>query len=975
MKRPTVRNRTPALDSRSSMLALGVLLALLTAPAHGLAQVGSGDRAQALDPQDLDDWTSVRSSAISPDGRWVALQVGPNEGDGEVLVMRSDGGIERRYAVGVPPAFGSFASRGSGAMALSEDGAWFAFTRYPTKEASDAAKESKEQLHNGVTIVNLETGDEQQFDGVRRYEFAGETPRWLVMDRVPVEDAPKGMGSDLLLLELATGLVTTLGSVGAFDVSDGGEWLAWASQTPDRVGNGVSVRDLRSGTIQTLDSEPAIYTELAWADQGMDQEWVPALSVLRGMPDSTEADTTFSAVGFTGFGGSVQTVTVAAADLVGFPDGLRIAPTRAPRWSDARTTLFFGIAEVADDEPSEEGRPDVKPVAGIPGAMQTPAPDLGDEDDLPSLVLWHGRDPELQARQQVQENTDRRFTFLSAYHVAERRFVRLATDEVRTVNLNPGQRYAVGYDRRSYQLRDGIDGGRRQDVVAIDSRDGSATAILEAQRWPVLPSPDGSKILYFRDADYHVYDFAEDRHTNLTDGAPVSFVDVEDDHNVQDVPNPAYGWTLDSQDVLLSDAWDVWRVSTDGSEHVNLTEDGRAEQIRYGRPLRYDVDQRGWDLSEPLYLTALGDRTKKHGLLRLTRDGQRAERLVWDDAYFTVRRARDAETFVYTRETFGTFPDVWSAQSSFQSPTRLTDLNPQQADYAWSPGSRLVDYTSDHGVPLQAALFLPAAYEEGERYPTVVYIYERLSQNLHRYSVPNETRAFNPSVYTSRGYAVLMPDIVYEVNDPGMSAVWSVIPAVDAAIETGIVDADNVGLHGHSWGGYQTAFLVTQTDKFKSVIAGAALTDMVSMYHSVYWNSGNANQGIFESSQGRFYGSPAEHYDAYIRNSPVFHVADVKSPVLLLHNEKDGAVDFNQGITFFNALREAEKDVVLLQYVGENHGLRDAKNQRDYAVRMREYFDHQLKGFPAPDWWTKGVPRLEMEEHLKNRKKKPKVIS
>jgi len=213
-----------------------------------------------------------------------------------------------------------------------------------------------------------------------------------------------------------------------------------------------------------------------------------------------------------------------------------------------------------------------------------------------------------------------------------------------------------------------------------------------------------------------------------------------------------------------------------------------------------------------------------------------------------------------------------------------------------------------------------------------------------------------------------MPDIVYRVNDPGMSAVWSVIPAVKAAIATGVVDSSRVGLHGHSWGGYQTAFLVTQTDMFKAAIAGAALTDMVSMYSSVYWNSGSANQPIFESSQGRFSGHFLDNTEAYIRNSPAYHADKVKTPLILLHNDKDGAVDFNQGITFYNTLRRLGKDVIMLQYVGENHGLRKPENQKDYAVRMREFFDHHLRGLPAPGWMTDGVPRLELDEHLKARR-------
>ncbi len=950
---------------------------LAVAPGAAAAQSSATAGLVPLDPADLDHWTTVKATQVTPNGERIAIQVGPNDGDGEVRVMQADGGDTRTWSIGEPGG-GSFLSSGASAMALSDDGRWFAFTRYPTAAEKEEAASSKKRLTNGVTIVDLTTGEEREFEGIARYAFVGEEPEWLVLSRVAVDDAPKGLGTDLLLLQLGTSRVTTLGSVGSWALSPSGQWLAWASQSPDRVGNGISIRDMRSGVIETLESEEALYQSLAWADEGSDGEFAPALSVLRGMPDSAATDTTYHVVGYTGFGGTVEGVVVDAGSLAGFPEGMAIAPARAPRWSDDRSSVFFGIAEdeaAEADEADDPDRPDVRPVAGVPGAMQTPPPSLDDEDDLPSLVLWHGRDPVLQSRQQVREGADRRFTYLAAYHLDDERFVQLAHEELESVSLNPGQAWAVGTDRRAYELRDAIDGGQRRDVYAVDVSSGVATPVLEAQEWGSWTSPDGEQMLYYRDGHYHVYHFATAEHVNISEGAPVRFVDVEDDHNREDPPIGPIGWTSDSRDVLLSDGWDVWRVSAAGGDATNLTGTGRAEQVRYRRPLRVDAQAPGWDLSEAFYLEAYGERTKKHGLVRLTSDGREMEQLVWDDAYFTFRRASDAETFVFTRETFLDFPDVWAATGSFDGARRLTELNPQQADYAWSPGARLVDYTSDRGAELQAAMFLPAGYQEGESYPTVVYIYETLSQNLHRYSVPNETRAFNPSVYTSRGYAVLMPDIVYEINDPGMSAVWSVLPAVDAAVETGVVDPDNIGLHGHSWGGYQTAFLVTQTDKFKSVVAGAALTDMVSMYHSVYWNSGGANQAIFESSQGRFYGSPTDNYDAYIRNSPVFHIEHVKSPVLLLHNEKDGAVDFNQGITYFNALREAEKEVVLLQYVGENHGLREPTNQRDYTIRMREYFDHHLKGLPAPDWWTDGVPRLEMNAHLKSRKARPKVIS
>ncbi|MBM3312469.1 MAG: S9 family peptidase, partial [Candidatus Aminicenantes bacterium] len=257
--------------------------------------------------------------------------------------------------------------------------------------------------------------------------------------------------------------------------------------------------------------------------------------------------------------------------------------------------------------------------------------------------------------------------------------------------------------------------------------------------------------------------------------------------------------------------------------------------------------------------------------------------------------------------------------------------------------------------------------EKGKRYPTIVYYYEKSSQGLNRYTAPG-ANGFNKSVYTSNGYAVLMPDIAYKVNDPGMSAAWCVLPALEAAVATGVVDRAKVGLHGHSWGGYQTAFLVTQAE-FAAAVAGAPLTNMISMYSSIYFNTGGGNMAIFESSQGRFLGGYWDNLEAYQRNSPVYYADKVRTPLIILHNDKDGAVDWNQGIEYYNTLRRLKKPVIMLQYVGENHGLAKAANQKDYTVRMKEWFDHWLKGQPAPAWMVEGIPHLKMKDHLKERMK------
>jgi dipeptidyl aminopeptidase/acylaminoacyl peptidase len=971
---PTRAPRTIA----TALLLVGSLAthALAQNTAASTAQSGPATATAAslkqLDPGDLAFWKNLRFTALSHDGKWFAYQHTPNEGDAEVVVRPTAEGEERRFKIGEPPPpAGGFGGGGNTSVVISDDAKWLAFFTYPSAADAKRLRRDRKPVQSGVSLVNLATGEKRDFDKVRRFTFAPRQSTWLALQRYAAEGAGAAAGSDLLLVDLRSGTVASVGNVGEFGFNDAGGLLAWTIEGRDLAGNGVQVRDLRTDVVRVLDSDKAIYRRLAWADSGL------ALAVLRGRPDSAAADTSYVVLGYTGFGNAAKPVVYTPSDTGGFPNGLRITADRAPRWAADRSAIYFGIAARRTSPQSKTPRPDVRPAAGVPGAMQATGRGAGDDDDLASLVLWHAKDPRLQSQQQVEEPRDKTFSYLAAYRVGDRKFVRLATDDVRDVTLAPNERWAVGVDTRAYERAGNLDGMRYRDLHVIDTRTGASRLVVKKTPNREIVSPDGSRFLHFEDGHYRVYEMAGGAPRIITANAPVSFVDTEDDHNVDRPPVQPLGWAKDGSAVLLSDNWDIWRVPVRGTgAAVNLTRNGRSTGVRYQRRVVIDPRDRGIDLARPLYLHAYGERTKKEGLAVVNVSKPGATSLVWNDAKYTFSRARDAEVWVHTRQTVAEYPDYWvTTGTTFSSPRRLTTANAQQRDYAWASGARLVDYVTDKGDSLQGALYLPAGYEAGRKYPTVVYIYEKRSQFLHSYSMPNETQAFNPSVYTSRGYAVFQPDIVYKVNDPGMSAVWAVVPAVKAAIATGIVDSANVALHGHSWGGYQTAFLVTQTNIFKSAIAGAALTDMVSMYSSVYWNTGGGNMAIFESSQGRFKGNFLENYDAYIRNSPAFHADKIRTPLMLLHNERDGAVDFNQGITFFNTLRELGKDVVMLQYVGENHGLAQPKNQKDYTIRMREYFDHYLKGAPAPDWLKDGIPRLKMEEHLKSRQKKADKIA
>jgi dipeptidyl aminopeptidase/acylaminoacyl peptidase len=370
-------------------------------------------------------------------------------------------------------------------------------------------------------------------------------------------------------------------------------------------------------------------------------------------------------------------------------------------------------------------------------------------------------------------------------------------------------------------------------------------------------------------------------------------------------------------------------------------------------------------------MRSYGEWTKKGGLAVLDPGATAVRSLHYDDAvYASLIKAKKADEYFYTRETNIDPPDFYSADAAL-SGTKITDENPQQKDFAWTGGAKLIEYVGARGNKLQGDLYLPANYEAGKKYPTILYLYEKLTQATNAYPQPG-FNGFSISYYTSNGYAVIEPDIEYKVNDPGISSTACVLAALKAAVATGIVDPARVGMQGHSWGGYQTAFAVTQTNAFKAAIAGAPLTDMVSMYSSIYWNTGSTNQTIFENSQGRFTsGYWGDNTEAYIRNSPVFRAQNVQTPLVILSNDKDGAVDHTQAIEYFNTLRRLDKKVIMLEYKGENHGLAKPENKKDYTARMKEYFDFYLMDKPEPKWMKDGVPLLEIKDELAERNPSP----
>ncbi len=385
-----------------------------------------------------------------------------------------------------------------------------------------------------------------------------------------------------------------------------------------------------------------------------------------------------------------------------------------------------------------------------------------------------------------------------------------------------------------------------------------------------------------------------------------------------------------------------------------------------------DPEEKFIDTSKPLLLSAFGEWTKKDGYFLLD-VGKEPKKLVFADKSFgSIRKAKNTDKILYTIETFVEFPDLYVSGMDFSKAKKVTEANPQQKDYAW--GRRiLIDYANSKGQKLQATLTLPAGYEEGKKYPMLVYFYEKMSQRHHQYSMPTYDDRPHMSAYASDGYLVLMPDIIFEIGKPGSSSLDCVSSAVKKVIELGYADPERIGLQGHSWGGFQTSFIVTQTDMFACVVSGAPPTCIEGEFNQVFKSSGNNNHSYYTRSQGRMGTDPWKDHELYRSQSAIQNADKITTPFMLLHGTEDGSVDWIQSLEYYNAARYLGKEVIFLSYPGEPHHLAKEENQKDFQLRMKQYFNHYLKGKPMPDWMANGVPYVKKKRLLDAQAEQDKI--
>lgn len=518
--------------------------------------------------------------------------------------------------------------------------------------------------------------------------------------------------------------------------------------------------------------------------------------------------------------------------------------------------------------------------------------------------------------------------------------------------------YSLTYNPLAYEPQEKSQADR--DVYLTELYTGKRKLLLQQQDGSdskLAGSPDGDFIVYFKDKDWHAYSIRQDAHTNLTKGkkfAPVT----------SSMPGHASaygfgGWSLSEQSVLLYDEYDIWKFSANGKHSERLTK-GRElgivfRLVPYNNIQKDKIEHRtttmgNYDLNGKLLLTARSSDYSKNGFF-VWEQGNGSTALVFTAKNTkNILKAARNNTFVWTEEDYNTPIRLVSKQGP-SKPKTVYGSNAQQADFL-QERMEIVQYLSPVGTPLNGLLYYPANFEKEKQYPMIVNVYEVQSKDRFVYVNPTvyNSNGFNISNLTAKGYFVLLPDTVFETPATGDCALRCVEAAVATVLKLGDVDAKRIGLIGHSFGGFETDYIVTKSNLFACAVAGAAITNLASATHAVAPGVNRPNFFKIENAQARMKGSLFEEKQRYLESSPLFFADGVQTPLLSWTGANDPQVLPTQTMEFYMALRRLGRKHIMLIYPNEGHDLHGKMADADLTRKIESWFSYYLKLGPLQDW-------------------------
>lgn len=924
---------------RTNLSVLSLLLLLAVLP------VGAQNTKKPLSWDDIESWRRITETVISPDGSFIAYKTEPWKGDAVIKVYDRKG-IERASWTSVT------------GIRFTNDSKFLIFTIKPGYDQLRELKQKKakreEMPGDTLAIWSVAKGTLDKIPAIRSFRLPSKWAGWMAYQTEPVSSGSREPnreeartkkesatnGYKLTFRNMNTGAMITFPFVTQYDFFPETSMAYFVtSGDDDAFKPGIYVYDFAKEEHRTVATGKGNYRQVVF---NKDASGVAFLF------NDTEPDKSGNnySLWYGPLSGTVSEVVT--KELLDAPDDWIISESGRVSFSDSGSRLFFTTS---------------------PPGRQRDTTRL--DEDIPVVDIWHWNEGALHTQQVLNKSRDARRSFQAVYNIANRTVRQLATPDMPDITLIKSGDYdlALGVSDIPYQVESMWESTPgRNDVYIVNLIDGSSKLLKQGFRGRLQPSQDGKYLTWFTasDSSWYTIRLSDMNERKITDPRIIKAA-----NETNDVPNPpgSYsfaGWLRDDRYVLLYDRFDIWKVDPDGAEApVRITTNGRETKTVY-RLVRLDRDREGLDPAASLFLSGVNEVTRAEGYytLSLLKPGVPSPLLTGNFSLGTPQKAENGNTIIFSKETFEEFPDLFLTDTDFRKPVRISDANPQQKGFLWGT-AELVSWTSLDGRPVEGLLFKPENFDPSRKYPMIVNFYEKSSQGLYSYRNPEHHRStIDYHYYTSNGYLVFNPDIYYIDGYPGESAFNCIMPGITHLVSKGYVDIGKIGAQGHSWGGYQVAYLATRTSMFAAIESGAPVVNMFSAYGGIRWESGLSRSFQYEHQQSRIGASIWEEPLRYFENSPLFTMDKVTTPILIMANDQDGAVPWYQGIEYFIALRRLGKPAWLLNYTGEPHWPQKPQNKKDFQIRMSQFFDHYLKGKPMPLWMSKGIPAVDRDYEL-----------
>ena len=575
--------------------------------------------------------------------------------------------------------------------------------------------------------------------------------------------------------------------------------------------------------------------------------------------------------------------------------------------------------------------------------------------DQESPEVWDAGSPWIYPRIKAYNENEHLFQ-MTAWDTRSGEVHEVTDDKTQEAEYNPNFQNVLLYNKILYepQYKQDTD----VDLYVKNFRSGDKHLVVRKQYSYggfIKLSPTGRYVTFFRGNNWWAYDTENQKSVNLTGDLGLNFEKTDDFPKIDKEPYGNPGWSNDEEYIILYDRYDIWLMTPDGRSRERVTR-GREQKIQYriSREVKRN-DQKymkllasyagvGLDLTQGTLLRMQGDDYKTG--YAVMKDNRTAETLFYGpgEADGTLI-SDDQRLIVFKRCRFNEPPAIFTMDLVSKEKRLLYQSNEKLLDYDLGR-DELVSFSAGKKGHLSGALIYPAHFNPERKYPMIVWIYEKNSILVNTFEPPSdyEYAGFNILRYVTNGYFVLLPDIEYSIGEPGISALKAVTGMVLKVLENESIDKNRIGLIGHSFGGYEAAFIATRTDMFRTIVAGSPVTDLVSWYHDIQWEGWDTEQmWRMENHQFRMGGSFYDHKSRYYRNSPLHNVEKLNTPLLLWVGKNDYNVNWYQGIYMFMAMKRLNKEGKLLLFNDEGHSMLKPENKKNLSEEVFSWFNHYLQ--------------------------------